>query len=770
MADEKTTKVLPEESTDRTVVISREAAASAQAEAVRAAAAVAAARRPVENGSGERTSFLSDLGDLLFPNRRTVVDETLELGPRDAEAAEEPTEAESADEGLTETPLSDLLKRYAVAPHPFAAGGQGQISKAVDLALGCEVALKSLHEHLAADEHARAAFLREAKLTAALDHPTIIPIHGLFGDERNGMHLAMKLISGHTLSAYLQSIVKAYSEKGIRHFNERKSLRNRIELFLRVCDAMDYAHSRGIIHRDLKLENIMIGKHHETYVTDWGLGISLREAANLKAVNGTPGFLAPEVLTTRKPDTRSDIYALGIILFELVTLTPAFSEKDLPTLLAQVKEGRHAPLRHRFHCRIDADLQAIIRKAIEVDPAKRYQTVGELSEDLRRYLTNEETVANPDHFFGRICRWGVNHRRGMLTATMAALLLGIAAVAHTLHKEILWSTEKRYRDHAVGAAYSRMLGTANKLEKSLENIETRLEQLRMNLLFSALRIELPGGPTPGNRFVTLETYRTDPPPSFRESSAYRHPIDPDGVGVCNYRPEGKVDMAALKYFGNTAEYMRRVLLDIREGDDEAAARERLLEKGRPITSIYFVLTDGTFAYAPGSRDDFPEGYFPPERIWYRKAEQNPGRMVWSGPYEDSGIHRESMLTCSVMVSGADGKPVGIAAIDFSLTQLAKKMLNPEGEYAKFIREKMLINPEGEVIFRMVPPEREGAPPFADAKTIRRMLGMKFGTLLARQGGREVLLAFTWLDSIDVLYAEVLDMAALVDRQRETPEE
>ena len=768
--ENKTTRVLPEEPVDKTIVISRETSASLHAEAVRAAAVAASSRREIGNGTGDQASLLSDLGDLLFPHRRTMVEETIELEEPGSDAAAVAAEGFSDGGMPTGAPLADVLKHYAVAPQPFAAGGQGRISRAVDLALGCEVALKSLHEKLCSDEHARAAFLREAKLTASLDHPAIIPIHGLFGDGGNGMHLAMKLISGHTLRTYLRTIVKTYAEKGIQHFNERKSLRNRIELFLRVCDAMEYAHSRGIIHRDLKLENIMIGKHRETYVTDWGLGIALREADRLQAVNGTPGYLAPEVLTTRKVDTRSDIYSLGIILFELVTLTPAFSEKDLPTLLALVKEGRHAPLRHRFRYRIDADLQAIIRKAIDIDPAKRYQQVAQFAEDLRRYLTNEETSARPDHFFGRICRWGVNHRRGMLMATMAALLLGIASVARTLHREIRWSTEKRYRDHAVGAAYSRVVGSANKLEKSLESIEYRLEQLRMNLLFSALKVDTPRVSGHVNRFVTIEKYRTDPPPSFRESAAYRHPIDPDGVCVCNYRPEGKVDMAALKYFGNTAEYMRRAVLDIREGDDEAAARERLLERGRPIRSIYFVLTDGTFAYAPGSRDDFPTGYFPPERVWYRRAEQSPGRMVWSGPYEDSGIHHESMLTCSVSVRGANRQPIGIAAIDFSLTQLAKKMLNPEKEYAKFIHEKMLINPEGEVIFRMVPPEREGTPVFSDAKTIRRMIGMKFGTLLARHGEREVLLAFTWLESINVLYAEVLDMTALVDRLRENSKE
>ena len=723
---------------------------------------------PRANASGRQTdpaaandgsSFFTDLENLLFPNRRTVVEETIGMEESDQEVSAD------IDGSASSVPLADVRQHYSVAEKPFAAGGQGKISKAVDLSLGCEVALKSLHDKLCSDEHARASFLREAKLTAALDHPSIIPIHGLFGDDANGMHLAMKLISGHTLNAYLRTIIRTYEEKGVRRFNERKSLRNRIEIFLKICEAVEYAHERGILHRDLKLENIMIGKHRETYVTDWGLGMSLREAEHLKVVNGTPAFLAPEVLTRRSADTRSDIYALGIILFELVTLTPAFAEKDLKTLLAQVKEGRHAPLRHRFKCRIDADLQAIIRKAIDVDPEKRYRKVEDLSEDLRRYLTNDETSARPDHFFGKICRWGVKHRRGMLLATMTVLLLGITGIARTLHREIRWSTEKRFRDQAVGVAYGNTVTTANKLEKSLESIEYRLEQLRMNLLFSALKVEMPHDSKCSARFVPIKKYLTDPPPGFLYSESYRHKIDPDTLCVFNYLPGKEINPSLPHYYANTAHFMRDALLDVR-GLSKAEAKERLLKVGRPIKKLYFVLEDGTFACAPGSPSDFPDGYFPPERIWYRNAEAAPGRRVWSGPYEDSGIHKESMLTCSTRIDGAGGKPIGIAAIDFSLTQLARQMLKSETGAASFLREKMLINPKGEVIFRMTPPERENSPSFSDQRMIRQMLRMKFGTLLTHAQDREVLLAFTWLDSINVLYAEALDMEMLVDRQRE----
>ena len=481
--DEKTTLPEPdasESAADRTVLLEPDASESAADRTIVIPADAPPRPRdtdpvpaPEPDAAGntqdwKHLSILSDLGSFLFP-RRSVVDDTLEI-IRDAKFAEDKAALPASG-----CELEDVARRYDVAPKPFASGGQGRISKAVDRALGCEVALKSLHDKFRGDEHARNNFLREAKLTAALDHPSIIPIHGLYGDDDNGMHLAMKMISGHTLSEYLKNIATVYRKKGIGRFNEAKSLRNRIEILLKVCEAVEYAHARKIIHRDLKPDNIMIGRHRETYVTDWGLATHLDEARALSKVDGTPGYLAPEVLIERRADVRSDIYSLGIILFELTTLSPAFPDADLGALLKLVKAGRIRPIRHRFQCRIDADLKAIIRKAVNFDPARRYRSVAEFSEDLRRYLTNDETIARPDGLFGKVCRWSMNHRRGMLLIIMTLLLLGIAGVARTLYKEMRWSVERRLRDNAAGAVYANVSATANLLGKDLEGIENKLE-------------------------------------------------------------------------------------------------------------------------------------------------------------------------------------------------------------------------------------------------------------------------------------------------------
>jgi len=764
--DEKSADKIPEEELDRTIIIQPDgepsagkgkAAPAAPAEPPRAAAVT-----PVEEGAfQERHSILADLGNFLFP-RRSVVDDTIEL----IRSGKDELGSDLKALEIEETPVAEVEELYAVDPKPFASGGQGSVSLAVDRALGCSIAMKSLHEHLLHDSNARQSFIKEAKLTASLDHPSIVPIHGLFRDENDGMHLAMKLISGHTLSAYLRKIVSIYEKKGVRFFDEQKSLRNRIDIFLRVCDAMEHAHSRNIIHRDLKPENIMIGRHRETYITDWGLAVPVKEGQQLTKITGTPAFIAPEVLTTRKADFRSDIYSLGIILFELVTLKPAFPEKDLTTLLKQVKLGQHAPVTHLFHCHIDNDLKAVILKAIAVDPEKRYQQVSQLAEDLRRCLANEETTARPDNIFTKACRWGVKHRRGMLLAMLLLLLFGVGGFARMLYREILWSTERRLWDNAIGEAYREVNATATQLGKSLQKIEYQLDRLQMNLSFSSLKVNVPAG-AEKKLFISLAEYKKSPPPSLVYSKSYRHPIDTESSCVFNYLGK-KIDFDQLRYFANTASFMRRAVLDLPLGAEKSLqqkAAAELMNEGKAIKSIYFSLPDGTFACYPGSRDDFPDDYYPPGRDWYKLAAEAGGQPVWTEPYRDSGVHGELVVTCSMAVYGAQRRFVGFAGLDFSLTKLAERLLGPNSKSNPGTCEKLLLNTKGEVLFRMTPEGRPIMAHFNDPRLLRRMGKMKYGTIHTQRGDREMVLAFASLDAMGVIYAEYMDAATLLEEQR-----
>ena len=115
------------------------------------------------------------------------------------------------------------------------------------------------------DKLARDCFLTEAQVTAQLDHPTIVPVYSLNKDQQNGIHLAMKLVKGQTLKEYLDKIILHYEMDGVRKFDLKKGLHHRLDIFLRICDAISYAHSRNIMHCDLKPANIMIREYNETY-------------------------------------------------------------------------------------------------------------------------------------------------------------------------------------------------------------------------------------------------------------------------------------------------------------------------------------------------------------------------------------------------------------------------------------------------------------------------------------------------------------------------
>ena len=689
-------------------------------------------------------NLLQAFSDLFF-SRRSIPDDLISVVQDNPEPASDGEPV--LQEAETSENLPDVQSVYNISDKAFATGGQGSISRATDLALGCTVAMKTLHKQYNSNPGAREAFINEARITAELDHPAIIPIHGLFGDSQNGLHLAMKLIEGYTLDKFIQRISAIYNSNGIRRYDERKSLRNRIDILLRVCDAVSYAHFHNIIHRDLKPGNIMIGKYRETYVTDWGIAAHLSETAHLEKVSGTPGYIAPEVITEKKADVRSDVYSLGIILFELTTLSQAFADDELSVLLQKVQQGMHMPLRHRYKFRIDRDLAAIINKAIAVSPEERYQTVRELAQDLRKYLAHEEVSARKEFFWSKMTRWGVNHRRGMMLTTLTALLLGVGSMAYTLQKEFRTSVTQRYLDNAASAVYINTLDVANDIEQRIRSIEYKLETLQMHMRFDDLKIKTsaPGG----NYFRTLEQIHAKPPETFVYSPEYKHRIDTENIFIFNIKNPrlAPKDPSELQ---STGEYMRKCMRD------NLPETSSLLTDPQPVQMIYLALSDGTFACYPGI-DKFATGYLPENRAWYKKTVAKPGIPQWSYPYEDAFGNREKVTTCAIAVNNVHGKFIGVAAMDFSLPRLGSQLLANPSKYGKFVCEKMLISPSGKILLRLPNPQRKNRTAFDNKDLIKRMLSIRYGTLTDQSGTHEHLLAFAAIKSLNILYVECIDL-------------
>ncbi|MEN9360355.1 MAG: hypothetical protein RL095_1890 [Verrucomicrobiota bacterium] len=246
-------------------------------------------------------------------------------------------------------------------------------------------------------------FLREARITAYLQHPAIMPVYEIGAKPEGSPYFTMKLVEGRDLGAVLELLRQGDPQAG-RDF----PLEVRINIFCRICEAMAYAHQHGIIHLDLKPANIEVSAHGEVLVCDWGLArildevcedpVLLEHSLDSQELNsltrdgyikGSPGYMSPEQAGgpfTRK-DQRSDIFSLGAILYSLLTFEMPFRGDSVDDLVEATRLGRIEPLdKHRQTHKIPPGLEAICLKALALDPSRRYVSVLKLQRELNAYL------------------------------------------------------------------------------------------------------------------------------------------------------------------------------------------------------------------------------------------------------------------------------------------------------------------------------------------------------------------------------------------------
>ena len=279
-------------------------------------------------------------------------------------------------------------------------GGLGVVRKSFDRALRRMVAVKSLIDP-AAETEVRARFAREAQICGQLDHPNIIPVYDVACDVTTGLieAFAMKLIDGTTFADLIHDAAAASAPQ-----RRRERL---LQVFLKVCDAIAFAHSRGVVHRDLKPQNVMVGAYGEVYVTDWGSAIVLTELAAVAAAQrdpapavpdrpdvtgtlaGTICYMAPEQAhgRVRAIDARTDVFALGGMLYEVLTRQPPYAGTSPLDTFERAKAGRVPPPAERAP---DAELpHALCRvamRALAAAPDDRYQSVAELKADVESFV------------------------------------------------------------------------------------------------------------------------------------------------------------------------------------------------------------------------------------------------------------------------------------------------------------------------------------------------------------------------------------------------
>lgn len=328
-------------------------------------------------------------------------------------------------DGVAPTASEWSMKSYDILDE-IGRGGMGVIYRARERVSRRVVALKCILSHHADSADTVERFRREVEATASLDHPNILPIYEVSTAEDGLPFFSMKLAPHGSLTNARLSFVN----------QERAS----VQLMAKVARAMQYAHERGILHRDLKPGNILLSETNEPLVCDFGLAKWLGRETNLTRtliVFGTPGYIAPEQAygPAAQLTIAADIYSMGAILFELLADRPPFLGEHAWAVLNQARE-QTAPRLRSLRRDIDRDLETICARCLEREPSQRYRTAGELAEELERWLAGRPIVARPITPVARLWRW--SRRNRVLSSSLAAAVFAIAlAVAYHMHSQRL---------------------------------------------------------------------------------------------------------------------------------------------------------------------------------------------------------------------------------------------------------------------------------------------------------------------------------------------
>lgn len=301
------------------------------------------------------------------------------------------------------------LSRY-VNFHEMARGGNARLRSCWDSVIGRTIALKTLLPEVAAERSERRRFLREARVTAQLQHPNTVPVYEIGNDPEEGLYFTMKRISGENLFEVLKRIARR-DEATVAEF----TLTRLLEIVIDACQALSYAHTRGVIHRDVKPENIWVGNFGEVILLDWGVAkvwghsdesdsIShstlkspkLDDETQLRTLTargqrpGTPLYMSPEQVEGRRGiDERSDIFSVGVVIYEMLTLSEPFKGRNVDETFDNIRNYiPPLPSEKAKYFDIPPELDQLVMKCIAKKPGERPQAIRRVVEELRSIELN----------------------------------------------------------------------------------------------------------------------------------------------------------------------------------------------------------------------------------------------------------------------------------------------------------------------------------------------------------------------------------------------
>ena len=327
-----------------------------------------------------------------------------------------------------------------IGPYPIlrliGAGGMGSVYAGQQHCPAREVAIKVIKDGIFADEALREKFLREREIAGSFEHPNIIRVYDAGSDQDGQLYYVMELAERGTLREFLRT--------------ESLSIRDAVRLMIEVAFAVDYAHRRGVRHRDLKPDNILIGEDRRPRVTDFGVALQLNDNPDPleSALVGSYPYMAPEQAGYRAPPQpdpgpEADVYSLGAVMYELVQGTPAYPVHSREQLFAVLGSGPPAQL-----CRsgygADYDLEDVIMKALDHDPRRRYPSAAAFAEDLRRTLGGRRPRARPRSLRGRLVST-LSHHAAWFGILVAALAISLSTLASLVQREHTYVSQQTQR-------------------------------------------------------------------------------------------------------------------------------------------------------------------------------------------------------------------------------------------------------------------------------------------------------------------------------------
>lgn len=583
----------------------------------------------------------------------------------------------------------------------MATGGYGRIFMVEDNVLGRKAVVKSLKEDLLEHPDIVRKFLTEAKLNAQLDHPSIVTVFSLDTDSSDGLHMAMQLINGITLKEYLARTLEEHQKNNWSNAQTTRLLQERLEMFLHICDAIDYSHSKGIIHCDIKPDNVMIGRYGEVYVMDWG--IAAADGCNRKAnLDGTPSYMPPETLRDGVTNKQTDVFALGMMLNEVVTLRPPLQGETPQEIAKRIYKGDYEPSTSILPGKkIPAPLRAIIEKARNVDPGVRYKKVKDLADDIRHFLFDQEVKAYPDTWLMKLSRILYRYRVATTIAVLCLVLCMFVLLVMHLASSIKESRERSLEVNERNNMY--------RTSENFSRIFTLVQALGENLsLALGTEYEQPSTEQKDILYYVNEDYAptsSNQPEKMLSTTFFKYPVSVN-FGTF-FMPEGFSEQAFMawvqRFKSLNAMHASHFLSNVMMDDEKVFSRKENLrffvKKGPLLRRFTYILDNGLVFRYPGTYEEgvSSESDFMDEWI-EQQMEKTDGfkKFLWTSPHPDPEGH--IVISCWLPILDISGEKLGHICLDICYHKLIESIEEQAGKEA-YQAEYYLVDNRGNVIYK-----------------------------------------------------------------------